>query len=247
MSVEVFDRTAEIGLLRARLAARKSVLVHGPSGVGKTLLLKHVLPEFPQVLYCPIAFSSQAVFRCLAELLVGKQDPTVNRICKGHTETLLSKSAVSLKGIVTDALRAGKYMLILDHLNRPSQSFAAMVREVLYLCSTPIVAVARSSHMEDAGFVAPLLSDRSEKLAVKNFDPETASIFAEGVSSHKGLTAANLLGVLKNIVERSEGNPGAILRMLEMAGQPKYRSDDHIKWSPLYIDFRMEWATANAN
>jgi hypothetical protein len=246
MSLELFDRVEEIGLLRARLTARKSVLVHGPSGVGKTLLLTHIMPEFTHVLYCPSATSSQAVFRHLAELLARKHDETVERICKGHTEALLTKSSVSLKGIVTDALRAGKYMLVLDHLNRPSQAFAAMVREVLYICSTPMVAVARSDHMEDAGFVAPMLSDRSEKLAIKNFEPNTAGVFASRVSAQKGLAAANLGAVLENIIECSDGNPGAIVRMIEMACQPKYRSDEHIKWSPLYIDFRMEWATASA-
>jgi AAA ATPase domain len=245
--MEIFDRTEEIGLLRTRLAARKSVLVHGPSGVGKTLLLKHLLPEFEYALYCPATPSTQVVFRCLAEILSRKRDATVERICKGHTESLLTKSSVSLRGIVTDALRSGKYTVVLDHLYRPSQSFAAAVREILYLCSTPVIAVARSPHMEDAGFVAPLLSDRSEKLAIRNFDAETAALFADQLVSQKKLSASNLKPVLEKLVEFSEGNPGAIVRMLEMAGQTKYRTDDHIKWSPLYIDFKMERVSANAN
>ncbi len=43
----VFHREEEIDALRKRFAARKSVLLHGPSGVGKTLLLEHVMPDFP--------------------------------------------------------------------------------------------------------------------------------------------------------------------------------------------------------
>ena len=35
-------------------------------------------------------------------------------------------------------------------------------------------------------------------------------------------------------------------RMIAMAKQSKYRNEDHIKWSPLYIDFLMEWARENA-
>jgi len=46
---------------------------------------------------------------------------------------------------------------------------------------------------------------------------------------------------LGKVLEFSGGNPGAILAMLEMAGYPKYRSDEHIKITPLYIDFRMNW------
>jgi hypothetical protein len=244
--VQIFSRTGELESLRKRLASRKSTLVHGPSGVGKTLLLQQVMPEFSHVLYCPAASSPQAVFRCLAELLAARQDATLLRICKGRLDALPGKSSVSLKGIVMDALRAANYLVVLDHLNRPSPAVGAMVSEVMLLSSTPVVAVARSSHMEDAGSVSPLLPDRSERLAIKNFDSETAKAFALALCAQQQLAAENLNSFLESTVRSSEGNPGAILRMIAMATQSKYRSDDHIKWSPLYIDFLMEWAAANA-
>jgi len=48
------------------------------------------------------------------------------------------------------------------------------------------------------------------------------------------LAAENLSVILDSMIKSSEGNPGAILRMIAMAKQSKYRSEDHIKWSPLY-------------
>jgi hypothetical protein len=230
-SVKVFGRTEELDALRKRLAIRKSTLVHGPSGAGKTLLLRQVMPEFSNILYCPSSSSSQAVFRCLAELLAARNDRTILRICKGNLGVLLGKSSVSLKGIVSDALRAANYTIVLDHLNRPSPALGSMIREVMAMSSTPVVAVVRSTHMEDAGSVSALLPDRNERLAIKNFDSDTAE---------------NLSSVLDSMIKSSEGNPGAIIRMIAMAKQSKYRNDDHIKWSPLYIDFLMEWAAANA-
>ena len=83
-------------------------------------------------------------------------------------------------------------------------------------------------------------------MAIKNFDTETAKAFALEVCAQQQLTAENLNVVLDSMIKSSEGNPGAILRLVAMAKQSKYRSDDHIKWSPLYIDFLMEWAAANA-
>jgi hypothetical protein len=244
--VQILSRADELESLRKRLASRKSTLVYGPSGVGKTLLLRQVMPEFGHVLYCPAASSPQAVFRCLAELLAVRQDATVLRICKGRLDVFFGKSSVSLKGIVMDALRAENYLIVLDHLNRPSSALAAMAGEVMLSCSTPILAVARSAHMEDAGYVSPLLPDRSERLAIKNFDSETAKAFALEVCAQQPLAAENLNSFLESMVKSSEGNPGAILRMIAMATQSKYRRGDHIKWSPLYIDFLMEWAAANA-
>jgi hypothetical protein len=135
-------------------------------------------------------------------------------------------------------------MVVLDHLHRPSHSFAAMVHEFMISCSIPVVAVARSAHMEDAGFVAPLLPDRADKLAIKNFEPETAQGFAKLVAEDHKLHAENLGDFLTRLVEFSEGNPGAIASMIEMATMSKYRLEDHIKVSPLYIDFRLRCAAA---
>jgi ATP/maltotriose-dependent transcriptional regulator MalT len=244
--VQIFSRAEELQSLRKRFASRRSTLVHGPPGVGKTLLLQQVIPEFDHVLYCPASSSPQAAFRCLAGLLAARHDATVLRICKDRADVLHSKSSVSLKGIVSDALRAEKYLIVLDHLHRPTPALGAMIGEVMVSCSTPVVAVARSAHMEDAGYVSPLLPDRSERLAIKNFDPETAKAFALEVSLQQQLEAENLNSVLNSMIKSSEGNPGAIVRLIAMAAESKYRSDDHIKWAPLYIDFLMEWAAANA-
>jgi hypothetical protein len=244
--VQIFGRTDELELLRKRLASRKSMLVHGPSGVGKTLLLQQAVSDFVDVLNCPASSSPQAVCRSLAELLAARHDATILRLSKGRPDALTGKSFVSLKGIVSSALRAGNYLVVLDHLNRPSAALGAFIGEIMLSCTTPVIAVARSAHMEDAGSVLPMLPDRSERLAIRNFDSETAKTFALELCSRHQLSGENLENVIDSMVKSSEGNPGALLRMVSMAKQSKYRSDDHIKWSPLYIDFLMQWARENA-
>ncbi len=242
----VFHREQEIDALRKRFAARKSVLLHGPSGVGKTLLLEHVLPDFPHLLYCAQSGSAQAVFRILAEVLAQKKDTEIlRRLGDCPADVIRQKKALSLKGIVISVLRGTKYMVVLDHLHRPGYSFAAMVHELMISCSVPVVAVARSAHMEDAGFVAPLFPDRADKLAIRNFDAETAEGFAKLVAEAHKLHAENLCDFLTRVVEFSEGNPGAITSMIDMATKSKYRLEDHIIVSPLYIDFRLQSAAAN--
>jgi predicted AAA+ superfamily ATPase len=241
----VFHREEEFDALRRRVAARKSALLHGPSGVGKTLLLDHLMPDFPHLLNCPQSSSSQAVFRSLAEILAHKKDTAMLRALGGRpAEAIRQKTAVSLKGIVISILCGKQYMVVLDHLHRPSHSFATMVRELMISYSVPVVAVARSAHMEDAGFVAPLFPDRADKLEIKNFDSESAKEFAKLVAKELNLRAENLDDFLTRLVEFSEGNPGAIARMINMATMSKYRVDGHIIVSPLYIDFRLRCAAA---
>jgi hypothetical protein len=239
----IFDREEEKKGIRERLARKEPFLIHGPSGVGKTLLLRSVLPEFPSVLYCEDSATTHVVLCSIASRLLHLHSPHAKTAFRNE-EAIKTKSAVSLKGIVMDALNEGQYSIVLDQLRRPSHSFAAAVREIMGWGSTPVSAVARSSHMEDTGFLQPFYSDRSEKYEIRNFEKSVAERFALEVVARANLTASNLSEFLDKILEFSKGNPGAIVELVEIAKHPKYRSDEHIKIAPLYIDFRMNWRVA---
>lgn len=138
-----------------------------------------------------------------------------------------------------DALREGEYSIMLDHLKHPSYALASTVREILGWGSTPVSAVARSAHMEDTGFLQPLYCDRSQKCEIHNFDEATAGQFAREMIQRRGLSGSNVREFMEKVLEFSAGNPGAIIALIDMARYPKYRSQEHIKIAPLYIDFRM--------
>ena len=98
--------------------------------------------------------------------------PVFTKACPSGMASLQAKTAVAVKGLVRDALRNSKYLVVVDHLTRPSQALAASIRELMLNWSVPVVAVSRSAHMEDVGFVLPLFPDRTEKFGVRNFDSE---------------------------------------------------------------------------
>jgi hypothetical protein len=201
------------------------------------------LPEFPSVLYCEDSATTHVVLRSLAHSLLRLRSPRAQTAFRNE-EAIKTKSAVALKGIVMDALHEGQYSIVLDHLRRPSYSFAAAVREMMGWGSTPVSAVARSSHMEDTGFLQPFYADRSEKYEIRNLENSVAGQFAREMVARTNLTASNMNEFLDKILEFSAGNPGAIVALVETAKNPKYRSDEHIKIAPLYIDFRMNWSPA---
>jgi DNA polymerase III delta prime subunit len=248
MSAEyIFDREEERLRLRERLRKRQPLLIHGPAGVGKTLLLRSLLPEFPDILYVPDTATAQTVFRHVAAGLWRRESPRVLASCgQAGEEAIKSKSAVNLKGVVMEALHEGDYGLALDHLKRPSAGFAAVIREVLGWADTPVIAVARSAHMEDVGFLQTFYPQRSDRFEIRNFERGTAERFAREMVRRAGLSAENVSAFLERVLDFSQGNPGAIVAMVEMAKYPKYRSEDHIKVAPLYIDFRLNWKPARA-
>jgi len=239
----IFRREDDMQSLKERLQERKPFLLYGPSGVGKTLLMRNIAEAMSSVLCCESPASMQTVFRRLAQALLERNHPRVTRACRDR-DGIQTKSAVSLRGIVMDALREASYSIVLDAIEQPSQSFAAAVREIVSWCSTPVVAIARSHHMEDTGFLQPLYSGRLARFELRNFDPASAEEFAEQVVKRAGLSASNIREFVGKVLEFAEGNPGAIVSMLQMAASPRYRSEERIKITPLYIDFRMHGSAA---
>jgi len=242
----IYGRDAELEELRQLLSRHRSFLLHGPAGVGKTLLLKRLAGEVVEMLYCGESSSSQTIFRTLAAELFGKKNHHVVTACgKSGLNAIKDKSAVSLRGVVTEALRGGGHSIVLDHVQSPSQSYATALKDVCSWTETPLIAASRSEHMEDVGFLLSMFSDRSAKFALRNFDLDTAKEFAMQTAREMQLQAANRDEAIEKIVRYSKGNPGAIVAMLRMAASPKYLAQQHVKLSPLYIDFRLSWGATH--
>lgn len=241
----VFGRAKEIAELGERLSARESFVLHGSSGSGKTFLLRRVMQVFPEVLYCPDATSPLVVFQSLALALLASRDRSVRRWLR-NPQAVKSKSAVSLRGIVLDAVRRATYFVVLDHLHGPAAALSADTRDLMFYGGTPVVAITRSTHMEDLGFLTPIFALRSERMRLTNFTHAEAIQFAEEVARRTQLRATNLPEFIERVVDLGQGSPGAIVRMMQMAVHPKYRLGEYVKTSPLYIDFRLSWHAENA-
>ncbi len=243
----VFGRGAELQELRRRLQERTSFLVHGDSGAGKTFLLETVRSRQARILYCRDSGSGQFIFLALANALLAVNARRIRHACgRAGAQVLKSKSTMSLRGLVMDSLREDEYRVVLDHLRRTSAGLAADVREIIFRGDTPVTAVARSAHMEDLGFLTTFFLLQSDQMLIRPFPPDLAREFAEQTAAQMGLYAENRSQFLERMLERSGRLPGNIVALIKMALLPRYRTAGYIKFSPLYIDFRLAWHTANA-
>jgi len=228
------DRTEERARLQAQVLRKKSMLIFGPEGVGKTRLLQSFIPTQPLALYVGHMSSPR-------DLLLGLIQ-NLHRLEKRQLRLPTSPQSLrtsSLKGMVLRALDELPFLLFLDHLSGPSRVVTGLIKEMNYYGRTPIYFAARTPHMEDVGGLLPMCSDRSERLEVRNLPPSIALRFAKREAEKSGLWSSNLESALDSIVDWCDGNPGAILQMLKMAQYDRYRLGDQIKAHILYLDFRM--------
>lgn len=227
------EREEETGRLQARAKARKSALVFGPEGGGKSRLLRAFAARQPLALYVARMRSPREFLFALLQALHAA-DKTIQ--LPAHLSAL---SSSSLKGIVHRALDVRPFLMVLDHLDAPSRVVSGMVKDLHYLGRTPVIFASRSPHMEDIGALGSLCALKSERVEIKNFPQQVALEFAWREADKVQLAASNLETILPLLVEWSDGNPGAILQMLKMAHFPQYRADDQIKAHVLYLDYRM--------
>ena len=238
----IFGRKRETQLLRERLGKRKSFLLHGYAGVGKTLLVQEVAKTVLGTLYCGQSESMQKIIHNLAHaLLAAGDEQAAAQFGRNPGDKIKSLSMGSLKGMVVGILCQKSYSIVLDHVRRSSQVLARAMKEMSQRTKTPITVVARSAHMEDAGFFLKMFSDKSERVQLLNFDPATATQFVIELGARVALNPANLDEFVSQVVQLTAGNPGAIQSLVELARLPKYWSGDRIKITSLYLDHLMNW------
>ncbi|MFC5862251.1 AAA family ATPase [Acidicapsa dinghuensis] len=227
------DREEELERLLAQAKARKSLLVFGPQGVGKTRLLQKFIQHEPLALYVPQMRSPSELLHSLLDAL-RSADPRIKL-----PANVSGLSSSSLKGIIHRALDTKPFQMVLDHLEGPSRVATGVVKDLHYLGRTPVIFAARSPHMEDIGTLQPLCALKSERLEIKNWPHHIALEFAQREAEKDEISAANIGSILPSLVEWSDGNPGAIVQMLKMARLPQYQVGDQIKAHILYLDYRM--------
>jgi hypothetical protein len=233
----LLERSAELVHLRQRITQRKSLLLFGDQGVGKTRLLQQLAVGDKDILYVAKGHAPREFLLALIDALERGRGPKAVRV-----KNFQGLSVLSLKGIAQRGLETGNRTLVIDHVQSPTMALSHLIRELNYYGRTPIIFAARSQHMEDIGSLRSLCSDKSERLELKNWPEAVALEFARHRAIDGKLVAANLDSALHEMVEMSHGNPGAIVQMIEMAKLPQYRLEEQIKVHILYLDFRMRGA-----
>jgi AAA+ ATPase superfamily predicted ATPase len=125
------ERQEELDRLRKQVGIRKSLLVFGPEGVGKSRLLRAFVENQAHALYVGQMRSPREFALKLLQVLYDADDGIK---APGNLSAL---STSSLKGVIHRALDTHSFLMVLDHLDAPSRVVTGVIRDLHYYGRPP--------------------------------------------------------------------------------------------------------------
>jgi hypothetical protein len=225
-------RKRELAALAGALRARRSCLVTGPLGIGKSRLVEEALCVAGQ------PFQRLARPRALHDLLV---DLARRWPQPADSADLRRTTSIALKPLVLDALRTKPCCLVLEDMAAVEPRMYRFLQRVYYLPGVCLIVTAESR--EALGHLRKLLWDPREEIALKPLPAAEAAELFDAACQAYGLDAASIDEFRRKALKTAEGHPGRILTMCRLASRPEYWSGGRIRFLPVWIDARMAFVS----
>jgi hypothetical protein len=247
----VFGREAESLRLHQAIRKRESLLICGPAGVGKTALISKVLAELPEdMARSAIAVDGQVgvqpILRALLQNLHESGDSTLRKQLRaervrpgGFKSWLKSQPTSRLKGAIYRSMQMASYWVFLDHVPPLTLALAKVIRELVWMRNTPVYLVVRGSGPAEVGHAANTYWDERQHLVLEPLHESAARQLLESCVRRFGLARLNLDDFREAVLSMSSHNPGVLVKLCELAAEPRYHHGTRIKTRLIHIDYLM--------
>jgi hypothetical protein len=242
-------REQEMRRLRAAIRERKSQLIWGPADAGKTFLVQLVIAGLSAAdrHKCICWSGAGSGRRVVAHFLSGLYwagDPLVrgkvhaDRAGENTLDRWISRqSLLRLRGILFSATEREDYRFFVDHLPSPTHKMASLLKEIMYRCKTPVYLTGRGYSQKEIGHAWSLYWADEYRIQLGPLTELPARELLETCIHKFGLGSLDLEGFRKDILHSSGHLPGAIVRMCELAADPRYHYGDQVKVKLLHVDY----------
>lgn len=224
--IPLVGRRDELKGLTSALCARRSCLIAGPSGIGKTRLVEEALRAAQQP---AVRLRRPSV---LHELLVGLAQQL--SCPAGRFGEVRRATSIALKPAVQEALRKKPRCVVLDDVADTDPRMYRFLQQVYYIPRVCLIVSARSR--DSMGHLRKLLWDPREEISLKPLSRVEASALFESACRAFRLDTLDVEEFRSKVLTAAQGNPGQIVTMCEMASRPEYQAGRHILFLPLRID-----------
>lgn len=244
-------RQAESRRLADAIHRRESLLIWGPTDAGKTTLVKMAINGLPDknrrnCIYWTGTASVRQLVGELVRLLYSAGDPVVRKKVRddGARETSLNhwlreQTSGRLKVLLYEAARKHRYWFFLDHLPPATHSMARLMKEIIWRCKTPVYLLARGCSHAEIGYAWSIYFTPQYHISLGPLAESSSHELLEQCIQRFGLASLDLEGFREDILRMSQHIPGSIVKMCEMAADPRYHYDDQVKVKLIHVDYLM--------
>jgi hypothetical protein len=254
----LIGRESEMRRLQTALRKRQSQLIWGAMDAGKTLLIRKALSELSEgELRKCICWTGAASRRELVESLIRglylADDPLVRKKvhADGGTEATLTRwineqSGLRLRGILFTAAEQGEYRFFIDHLPPASHTMAQLLKEIMYRTKTPIYLTGYGYSQGEIGYAWSLYWADEYRIRLGPLTDAPARQLVELCIQRFGLGSLELAGFREDVLHMSGHLPGSIVKMCELAADPRYHYGDQVKLKLVHVDYLLQGSRFHA-
>ena len=252
MLERLIGRENEMRHLHAALRKRQSRLIWGAPDAGKTFLIAKMLAEIAEnerrkCICCTGPASRRQLIEHLIRGLYLAGDPFVRK--KVHTDRFSEptltrwigeQSALRLRGILFTAAEQGDYRFFLDHLSPVSHTIARLLKEIVYRTKTPVYLTGDGYSQSEIGYAWSLYWTDEYRIRLGPLSEAAARELMETCIKRFGLGSLDLHGFREEVLHLSGRLPGSIVKMSELAADPRYHYGDQVKMKLLHVDYLLQ-------
>jgi hypothetical protein len=245
-------RETEMQRLQTALRKRQSQLIWGAADAGKTLLIKKALSDLSEVerrkcICWTGAASRRQVVQHLIRGLYQVGDPLVRK--KVHadrageatlTRWISEQSGLRLRGILFTAAEQGEYRFFVDQLPPASHAMAHLMKDIVYRTKTPIYLTGHGYSQGEIGYAWSLYWTDEYRIHLGPLSDGPARELLEICIQRFGLGSLDLEGFREDVLHLSGHLPGSIVKMCELAADPRYHYGDRVKIKLVHVDYLLQ-------
>jgi len=224
----IIGREKECAAISGLISQKKSIIIFGPEGVGKTVILNKVITGFPGI---NKIYSQES--KTLKESLLNFMASA------SFSKKIVNKANIlALKKLFYEILAKNKpEYIIFDHIERVEPKFYSFF-EYLIEAKIPLIVLSRGLGKKEIGHLR-MSSFNFEKVEISNFDRPTTDIIIDYFIKEFGIKITKEADFKKEIFHFSKGNPKIIKGLCFLARDVKYQKSGSLDVKLMDLDRRI--------
>jgi AAA ATPase domain len=248
----LIGRKNELAILCAAIAKRRSLLICGPAGAGKSALLQHALSCVDESLrtrciLCETEGTPSTIWQRLVLALARAGAPEVLARVENEAGSFQylenwarAQSSLRLRGVLRRAARAREYSIFLDASAPLPDGTYRLLQEWVWSGRTPVILLSRGSTKCELGRAAQLYWHEGLRLHLGPLELASAEALLRQSIERFHLAHLADAEFRDFILEQSEQFPGRITLLCELASNVAYHYQGRVKLHTLAIDFLLQ-------